>query len=311
MNLLQLKPACKDYLWGGSTLKTQFEKEFAGERLAETWELSTHPDGASIIDNGTMKGRSFREYYLENTKVLGTNCASFQDFPILIKLIDAADHLSVQVHPNDDYALREEKQYGKTEVWHVLDCAESAYIYYGFTKEISKDEFRERIENNTLLEVLNKVSVKPGDTFFIEAGTLHAICAGIVIAEIQQNSNVTYRIYDYDRRDKDGNARELHIDKALAVTDLKPVTPPDLSHGHLADCPYFTVDKVHFQEGSYRRPITLQSFVSVLVTSGSGTISVGKESLPLKKGDSFFLPAQEATLLLEGSLEALISTIRE
>ncbi|WP_317856088.1 type I phosphomannose isomerase catalytic subunit [Chakrabartyella piscis] len=315
MNLLKLKPACKDYIWGGKNLVSKFHKETAGSVLAETWELSTHPDGSSIIDNGELKGNSFREYITKNKQeVLGTNCEKFNDFPILIKLIDAEDNLSIQVHPDDDYALKYENQYGKTEVWYIVDCEKDSYIYFGLAKEIGKDEFQERIQNNTLLEVLNKVPVKKGDVFFIEAGTIHAICKGIVIAEIQQNSNVTYRVYDYDRRDSAGNTRELHIEKAVDVTNLKPTMQPNCTQNHLSQCDYFTVDQIHIEK-PYTQEITSDTFVHVLVLDGNGTISTEEETLSYKKGDSFFLPAkkigetQNRSFALSGKGTALLTTV--
>ena len=217
MALLKLKPSFKDYLWGGHRLVDHYYKEYDGEILAESWELSCHPDGPSYIANGTYTGMTLRQFIeKEGKEVLGTNCAKFEDFPILAKFIDARDHLSIQVHPDNSYALQNEGQYGKTEMWFVMDCEPGSYLYFGFQKEISKEEFAERIANDTLTEVLNKVEVQKGDSFFIEAGTLHAIGKGILIAEIQQNSNLTYRVYDYNRKDAQGNTRELHIDKKSA-----------------------------------------------------------------------------------------------
>lgn len=205
MSVLKLKPACKDYIWGGDNLIKYYNKEYQGKVLAETWELSCHPDGPSEIVNGEYKGKTLSQYIKENSsEVLGKNCRRFQEFPILIKFIDARDNLSIQVHPDNGYALKNEGQYGKTEMWYVADCKEGAFLYYGFAKEIDKEEFRLRIENNTLLEVLNKIPVQKGDVLFIEAGTIHAIGKDIVIAEIQQNSNITYRVYDYGRVGKDG-----------------------------------------------------------------------------------------------------------
>ncbi len=196
MAILKLKPSCKEYLWGGTRLKSEFGKEFSGEKLAETWELSCHPDGPSIVENGVYAGETLSEYILmEGKKVTGTKSRRYQQFPLLIKFIDAKEDLSIQVHPDDAYALQYEGQYGKTEMWYIVDCEEGASLYYGFSREISKEEFVERIEKKTLLEVLNKVEVQKGDVLFIEPGTIHAIGKGNLIAEIQQNSNVTYRVY--------------------------------------------------------------------------------------------------------------------
>ena len=192
MSVLKLSPAFKDYIWGGTKLRDDFAKDCDFEKIAESWELSCHKDGNSVVSNGDDAGLTLAEYIEKHGKsVLGTNCERFENFPILIKLIDAKDNLSVQVHPNNDYAMRVEGEYGKTEMWYIVDCDEGATLLYGFKKEISKDEFAKRIADNTLLEVTNAVPVKKGDVFFIEAGTLHAIGKGILIAEIQQN---TYRI---------------------------------------------------------------------------------------------------------------------
>ena len=198
MSILKLLPAGKDYLWGGTRLIKEYNKNFNLDKLAETWELSCHPDGLCTIAEGEFAGRTLSEYLdIVGKKVLGTKCEHMEQFPLLIKFIDAKNDLSIQVHPSDEYALTHEGQYGKTEMWYIMDCQPGAFIYYGFKEAISNEEFAERIQNKTLLEVLNKVEVKKGDVFFIEPGTIHAIGSGNLIAEIQQNSNVTYRVYDY------------------------------------------------------------------------------------------------------------------
>lgn len=237
MAILKLTPSCKDYLWGGSRLRTDFGIKSDLEPLAEAWVLSCHPDGPSYLPDGT----TLADYVAAHPEALGTDCAKFEQFPVLTKFIDASKNLSIQVHPSNDYALKNEHQYGKTEMWYVLDCVPGAYLYYGFTHEISKEEFAERIKNNTLTEVLNAVPVHKGDCFFIPSGTLHTICKGIVVAEVQQNSNVTYRVYDYGRVGADGKPRALHIEKALDVTRRTPPQKHDFG-SHLAQCEYFTVD---------------------------------------------------------------------
>ena len=198
MAILKLKAPCKDYIWGGNRLREEYGKQLDSDRIAESWELSCHKDGQSVITGGEFDGKTLSDYIAAKGKgVLGKNCGRFEYFPVLIKLIDAKDNLSVQVHPSNEYALRVEGEYGKTEMWYIVDCDPGAELLYGFKHEISKEEFAERIANNTLLEVTNNVPVHKGDVFFIESGTLHAIGKGILIAEIQQNSNTTYRIYDY------------------------------------------------------------------------------------------------------------------
>ena len=318
-----MKPAFKDYIWGGTRLRDDFGKDCDFDKVAESWELSCHKDGNSVIANGEFAGMSLSEYIEKQGKaVLGTNCARFENFPVLIKLIDAKDNLSVQVHPDNEYAQRVEGEYGKTEMWYVVDADEGATLLYGFKHEISKEEFRERIENNTLLEVTNAVPVKKGDVFFIRSGTLHAIGKGILIAEIQQNSNTTYRIYDYGRVGKDGKPRELHIDKALDVTKLCPAEPypetewvtADSKTGWkkklLSSCEYFTVNALDIPE-SAELTADEKSFVSLLFLNGTSTISYDGGKLDVKKGDSVFIPAGFGSFKIDGKCSAVMTTIDE
>ncbi|MDY4969496.1 MAG: type I phosphomannose isomerase catalytic subunit, partial [Lachnospiraceae bacterium] len=315
MSVLKLKPACKDYLWGGHRLAEEYGIEYDGDILAESWELSCHPDGPSTIVNGPFAGLTLEEYIeKEGKQVLGNHCRRFRDFPILIKFIDAKQNLSIQVHPDNKYALKNEGQYGKTEMWYIMDAKEGAFLYYGFKKEISKEEFAKRIEEDTLLEVLNAVPVHKGDVLFIESGTIHAIGENILIAEIQQNSNVTYRVYDYGRVGKDGKKRDLHIEKALAVTNRVPIVKSGSSYPHVADCDYFTVDKLNLDGCMMKKmegTVTDDSFVSILMLDGEGTITCGDETVSYKKGDSLFLPAGSGSYTIAGSCDALVTSIRE
>lgn len=314
MGILKLKPSCKDYLWGGHRLVEEYGKEYDGDVLAETWELSCHPDGPSYIVNGKYAGKMLQQYIdAEGKEVLGTNCRRFRDFPILTKFIDAKDNLSIQVHPDNRYALKNEGQYGKTEMWYVMDAGKEAYLYYGFKKEISKEEFARRIQEDTLLEALNAVPVQKGDVLFIESGTIHAIGKDILIAEIQQNSNVTYRVYDYGRVGMDGKKRDLHIEKALAVTKRVPIVKDKSSYPHVADCDYFTVDKLNLDGNVMKKMegnVSDRSFASILILDGKGTISNQGETLEFKKGDSFFLSAGSGAYTMEGYCDALVTTIR-
>ena len=198
-------------------------------------------------------------------------------------------------------------------MWYVVDAEEGACLYHGFNREISKDEFTKRIEEDTLLEVLNKVPVHKGDVFFIEAGTIHAIGKGLIIAEIQQNSNVTYRVYDYGRVGKDGKKRELHIEKAVAVTNCAPAKKDDSHYPHIADCDYFTVDKLNLDGTTFNKlegTVSEKSFLSILVLDGEGTITSNGESVSYKKGDSIFLTAGSGEYSIEGVCDALLTTIR-
>ena len=315
MAVLKLKPSCKDYLWGGHRLVEEYGKVYDGDVLAETWELSCHPDGPSYIVNGVYAGQTLQQYIdAEGKDVLGTHCRRFKEFPILTKFIDAKDNLSIQVHPDNRYALKNEGQYGKTEMWYVMDAGKDAFLYYGFKKEIDKEEFSRRIEEDTLLEVLNAVPVQKGDVLFIESGTIHAIGKDILIAEIQQNSNVTYRVYDYGRVGKDGKKRDLHIEKALAVTKRVPIIKDKSSYPHIADCDYFTVDKLNLDGNIMKKMeghVSEESFASILILDGQGTITNHGESFDFRKGDSFFVSAGNGDYIVEGTCDALITTIRE
>lgn len=304
----KLLPAFKDYLWGGTKLKTEFNKKTDLEKVAESWELSTHKDGESVIATGENAGMSLAEY-IKKYDVTGKRAEQFSFFPILIKFIDAKDNLSVQVHPDDEYSLKNNGEYGKTEMWYVLDAEEGASLYYGFNRELTKEEFKKRIEDNTLLEVLNKVPVKKGDVFFIKSGTVHAIGKGIMICEIQQNSNTTYRVYDYDRRDSKGNARPLHIEQAIEVSTLAPAKeveklPPNV----LASCEYFTVEKYDIS-GEFTLEITEDCFKSVIVLSGSGEMEYEGGNLQLEKGESIFIPAQNTKVKIKGNCEIIVSYV--
>lgn len=307
---VKLLPAFKDYLWGGERLKKEFNKKTDMDIVAESWELSTHKDGQSIVATGKYKGMLFGDYIKNNPyDVIGKKAREFEFFPILIKFIDAKDNLSIQVHPDDKYSLRVNGEYGKTEMWYILDCEENSYLYYGFNKKISKKEFKERIENNTLLEVLNKVNVKKGDVFFIEAGTVHAICKGIVICEIQQNSNTTYRVYDYNRKSADGKPRELHIEKALEVSKTEPGREFKKGNDNvLASCKYFTVEKYDITD-ELEIDITLDSFKSIIITEGSGSIICEGEKIDFIRGDSIFIPSQDFKVKIKGICEIIVSYV--
>ncbi len=313
MALLKLQPSFQEYLWGGRRLAEAYHKAFAGETLAESWELSCHPDGPSVVANGPDAGMTLPQYIEKwGRKILGTNCERFSDFPILIKLIDAKDRLSIQVHPDDAYALQHEGQYGKTEMWYVLEAGKDAFLYYGFAKEISREEFAARIQDNTLTEVLQAIPVQKGDVLFIEAGTIHAIGKDILIAEIQQNSNVTYRVYDYGRVGKDGKPRALHVEQALEVTNRAPLLRSPSFDPYVAKCAYFTVQKA-FLDGHLAQSLTgtagEESFVSFLILDGSGTLQCGGESLDFQKGDSLLLTAGSGEYRLMGACEALLTTV--
>ena len=319
MKPFELIPPVKDYIWGGTRLRDEYGKNSTSDKLAESWELSCHKDGQSVIASGEYGGRTLSSYLEENPSALGTACRRFEAFPVLIKLIDARDKLSVQVHPDDNYAMSAEGEYGKTEMWYIVDCIDGAELIYGFREELTKDEFRKAIEENTLLDKVHRVRVKKGDVFFIEPGTLHAIGEGILIAEIQQNSNTTYRVFDYGRTGNDGRPRELHIEKALDVTSLAPARPYTLSEAVrsegseiqlLADCKYFTVSKQVVTDKS-ELCADEKSFRHVLAVEGEGVLVCGETAISLKKGSSVFVPAGTGAYNIKGSITVLITEIKE
>ncbi len=285
--ILKLSPVLKDYLWGGTKLADMFGRDNGGKLIAESWEISVHNDGTSVCDNG----KTFKEFLKENPTAVDKNGGSF---PVLIKYIDAKQNLSVQVHPQDEYAQKYENDNGKTEMWYIVQADDGAGIYCGFKTNADKNQFLSKVNDGTVEDLLNFIPVKKGDCFLIDAGTVHAIGAGCVICEIQQNSNVTYRVYDYNRVDANGNKRQLHVDKALNVINFnayKDVTGTEefVSVGggkqrKLTACKYFQcfellLDGVYAIENS-------DSFVAINVIEGD--CSVGSKNAV--DGDSFFIP---------------------
>lgn len=315
---LLLKPPIKDYIWGGSKLKTEYSLETECDIAAEAWMLSCHKDGSGVVINGEFANKTLPEVLnIWGKAALGEKAENFAYFPLLIKLIDAKQKLSVQVHPNDEYALKNEGEYGKTEMWYVVDCEEGAQLVYGFKKQISKEEFEKRIKDNTLMDVCNSVPVNKGDVFFIDAGTLHAIGEGILIAEVQQNSNTTYRVSDYGRLGLDGKPRPLHIEKALDVTKCEV---PKMPYGQvgkitkkgknsvreLAKCDLFTAQLIKLKDEFAIN--TNDSFISLVVLNGNAKLVYQDNELQIKKGDSIFIPALLKTKLI-GNAEILCSYV--
>ena len=293
---LKLKPVFKEIIWGGSKLRTDFGKVCDLDKLAESWELTVRNDGMNVIENGEYAGMTLAEY-------LGNDA---EGFPLLIKLIDACDRLSIQVHPDDAYARENEGEYGKTEMWYIVDALPGAKLVYGL-KDYDKEKFAAAAEDGTLEKYLNFVEVHKGDVFFIPSGTVHAIGAGILIAEIQQSSNVTYRVYDYNRRGADGKLRPLHVKKALdVIVDYKEEDIDKIrfsggkEDGLIANCRYFKVG--HFYGDT--SVTAYDSFVHVLCLDGSGTIG----DQPITKGDSYFIPAGCGGVKIAGDTEIITSS---
>ncbi len=291
-----LKPAYKDYLWGGTRLKELFNKQNDLGIIAESWELSAHPDGQSTVASGKHEGLLFADY-LEHigSDALGWKYQGLNHFPLMIKLIDARDNLSIQVHPNDDYALEHENEYGKSEYWYIIDCEPESFLYIGFNRNVTKEEVKAATLDGTIENLLNKIEVKPGDRFFIPAGTVHAIGKGCLICEIQQNSNSTYRLYDFNRTDKYGNKRHLDIDKALDVINYDKFKDNN-------ECKYFSV-KVKKCQDNGQLAITEESFVGLVILEGSGSVEYKDESIKFEKGDCIFIPAQNSRMKMFGNFD--------
>lgn len=283
--IVKLQPELKSYLWGGKNLKTVYNKIGDEDILSESWELSFNPDGPTKIASGKNAGKLLSE--VATAADWGENCKCFEFFPVLNKIIDSAQPLSIQVHPSDEYALQNEGQYGKTEMWHILAAEGGAFLYLGLNCDMTEEQFSAAIQNNTVCDFLNKVPVRAGQTYFIPSGTIHAIGAGITLFEVQQNSSLTYRVYDFDHKDKNGNKRQLHLEKAKTVANLKKYTVPDAERGELlGKCKYFSAYR-YFGEREVGMP---NSFVSITVTEGR--IALGE--LSLNKGESAFLSAGES-----------------
>lgn len=313
---MKTNPTFKQYIWGGSALADRFGKPIADNFAAESWEISCHPDGPCTIANGAYAGLKLQEALDKYPAELLGN-ARYETFPLLVKLLDANQDLSVQVHPDDAYAhVHENGSLGKTEMWYVIDAKPDAKLVYGLKPGTTRDAFRAAIENGTLEQVLNYVPVKKGDSFFIPAGTLHAICGGLLIAEIQQSSNTTYRVYDYNRRDKDGNLRPLHVEKAVDVTSMEQVRdsgsqPPVTIDGNtvtvLVSCPLF--ETVKYDISASAAMDGRGAFELLVFTEGSGAIAYDGGEEPFKAGDSFFIPATLGGYTIHGACEALRSYI--
>lgn len=311
MEILKLNPVFKDYIWGGTRLQKDYGFETGYEKTAEGWMLACHKDGMNTICGGEYDGLALNKVIdkVGLEKIAGTNCTKFPYFPVLIKLIDAYDNLSIQVHPDDKYAREVENEFGKTEMWYVLDATDDAQLIYGFKNEITSDEFKSAIEDNTLLDKLNSVTVKKGDLFFIEAGTVHAIGKGALIAEIQQNSNCTYRVYDYGRVGNDGKPRELHVAKAVDVSVTKPPKYDVLNFSDnpactLASCDLFTVEKYNV-DNELKLSTDATTFNHILVVDGNGEV----DGRLAKKGDSYYVPANYGEYVITGNLEVIITKI--
>lgn len=313
-----LSPCGKDYLWGGNRLREEFHKDISVLPLAETWECSVHPDGPSVVVSGKHKGKLLSDVLMEHPHYLGTHPRD--GLPVLVKLIDASQNLSIQVHPTDEYANMYEKgASGKTEMWYVLDAKPGAELIFGCSQDMSLEVMRTGLEEGSIEKYLRKVPVVKDDVFFMPAGTIHAIGEGVLLAEIQQSSNLTYRLYDYDRVDKHGQKRQLHWDKALEVANLsgsiKPRQPmrvlryrPGVATELLCRCKYFEVNRMLIntergQEVTYSADAL--SFRVLLCIEGAGRLVYDDEALEFRKGDCIFVPADSVEMKIQGEVQLL------
>lgn len=315
MEILKLKPVGKDYLWGGNRLNTEYKKNIPLSPLAETWECSVHPDGLSVVSEGDYEGKSLKEVLDIHPEYIGKKLSG-QEFPILVKFIDAKKDLSVQVHPDDIYARKYEHQNGKTEMWYVLDAEPGAHLIYGFEHSVTEDILRRAVEDGTLDKHLHKEYVKKGDVIFVPAGMVHGIGAGILVAEIQESSNVTYRVYDYNRVDKNGEKRELHFDKAVQVMNMDALADarkpsrlvqyePGCAREILCRCKYFDTERIHVQP-ICSFVVNDASFQVILCLDGHGTMQNAEgQQVDFHKGDCLFLPAQSGKCNIKGVVEIL------
>ena len=312
---MKLRPATKDYVWGGKRLKSGWNKPAEGDVIAESWELSCHNDGMSVIENGEYAGMPLGEMLAHMPIYKGKACEQFEFFPILIKLIDASSDLSVQVHPSDEYALANEGQYGKSEMWYVVEANEGAGVYCGFKKEIDKEQLKNALYAGEILPLLNFIPVKEGDSIYIPSGTVHAICGGLLICEVQQNSSLTYRLYDYDRVDKTGKKRELHIEKALKVVNTSAVCKVNESVvresenvRRLAENKYFTVREISV-DPLFKGSVDEDCFLSLTCIKGDGVLVWGEEELKIERGDTYFLPAGLGEFSLRGEMKLISARV--
>lgn len=313
MEPIFLEPVYKDYIWGGTNLKKLYERKTTLEKVAESWEISAHQNGSSIIKNGEYKNMTLTELF-DNKKlrveIFGTNCVSLDKFPILNKFIDATDKLSIQVHPDNDYAHLYENSLGKTEMWYVVSAKDNAKLVYGTKGNITKEEFIKANDNGTIEETLNYADVKKGDVIYLPAGTVHAILDGLIIYEIQQNSDITYRVYDWNRLDKKGSPRELHVKKAIDVINFdfkgKIRSTNDITKEIIAN-KYFKVDKIYLKE-KYSDNSDNISFHAYTVIEGTGILNCNEKEYELKPGMSFIIPAILGKFEIESANMELIRT---
>jgi mannose-6-phosphate isomerase len=310
---LQFEPILKERIWGGEKLKTILNKPITSKITGESWELSTVEGDVSVVANGELKGKSLMEIIdASPNEVLGTAVYKRfgKQFPLLFKYLDAREDLSIQVHPNDELAKKRHNSFGKTEMWYIMQADKDARIIVGFKEKSNANEYLENLKNKTLLSILDDVKVKEGDVFFLETGTVHAIGAGLVVAEIQQTSDITYRLYDFDRVDAQGNTRELHVDLALEAINYNKVDTyrtydKKINQSNtIVDCPYFTTNFIPL-EGAEAVSKNGDSFTVYMCIDGEFELEHKDVTFKYKKGDTILIPAAMNNYVLNGKASIL------
>ena len=315
MQILLFEPNLHPVIWGGSKLCSYKGLSPQDEPIGESWEVSAVPTSTSIISNGPLAGQLLTDVIRQApAEMLGkaVNEQYHGQMPLLVKFIDAQKDLSIQVHPNDEMAQREHGKMGKSEMWYIIDAKPGSYLYAGFSKSITPEEYKEHIRNNTITDVLARHEVAPGDVFYLPAGRVHAIGAGIFLAEVQQSSDVTYRIYDFNRRDKDGNLRELHTHEAAEAIDYTVLSDYRTTYPRLRDegvqlvsCPYFTTAVYDLTEAMTLDYSELDSFVVLIAVAGSATLSCQGQTIDFQAGDTVLLPATTDEVVVGGGVQFL------
>lgn len=318
-SVLHFKPYFKPVIWGGTRIATFKGVSTEHSLIGESWEISAVPGYVSVVDRGPLTGKSLTELVREfGAELVGEeNFNRFgEKFPLLVKLLDANTNVSVQIHPNDSLAMQRHNCSGKTEIWHIVDTTPDAKIYVGLKEKLTPDEYERRVADNSIMDAIATYDSAPGDTFFIPAGRIHAIGAGNLIAEIQETSDITYRIYDYDRRDKDGKPRKLHLAEAREAIDFT-VSPDYKSHptdSTLVDCPHFVVDKINLGEKTVRLPRRRESFTIVMCLGGEAEIACStaenqteaeEQIIHIKQGETLLFPATLRVLNATGNADLL------
>jgi len=312
---IKLRPFISETVWGGDRLAESYNIDPQGRaNIAEAWVLSAHPRGSSTALTGPFAGQSLEELFAARPGLFGTNCAGKGRFPVLVKLIDAREDLSLQVHPRDGAPALQPGEASKTECWYILEAPPGAKLYLGFREAITRAQFAAAVENKTIMSYVEDFEVEEGDFFFIPAGTLHAIGKGVLLAEVQQSSDTTYRVYDYNRL-HNGQPRQLHIDQARTATDLLPYEPPRQKWGlfgtkRLCECDFFTVEERDSHFG-FSEEAEDESFVHLLIleAEGGAVLEWDGMELPIAKGDSILVPAGAGKFSVDGDVRALVTSV--